>query len=797
MSFQNIPLEMREFNQWVNWRLEFRLPMAKPTKVPYHPKGFKASVTKVETWSTFDEVCAAPITCLQPVDPDAPISETGFSGIGFVLTQVDPFLIADLDNTYGDEAQRQEQIKIFNKLNSYAEYSPSGTGCHIIVKAKLPHGRRRAAIELYPHERFMTMTGNVIHNVGIADRQTEAEELFHQLKADVRQYTVVVEETEQSEEDEAVVTAATNAVNGPKFNDLYTGDWQKHYPSQSEADFALIDIIAFYTQNKAQIKRIFRASMLGQRDKAQRDDYLDYMIEKSFDRKLPPINMDGFAQMLAASRAEEAGGATAGEPGGSTAAAPTNGGATLGEAGRVGAPISHGLDTAVNPFPPGLLGEVAQFLLDAAPRPVPEIALAGAVGFLSGLAGRAYNISGTGLNQYILVLAQTGVGKEAIADGVSKLKAAILPTCPTIVDYGGPGEIASAPGLIKWLANKSCVLSIVGEFGQKMRQMAAPNASAHEVGLSRCLLQMYAKSGHSSTFDPMAYSDREKNTVAIRAPSLTLLGESVPDRFYDSLDESLIADGLLPRFMIFEYKGKRAFLNHAAKNHPVPFGLAQKLSDFVAHCSAIQNQQSVLNVEMSYEAATMFNEFDTWTTNMINAHNAEVHRQLWNRAHLKAMKLAAVRAVGENWVHPVVNLEHTMWATNMIVEQTNKLIAKFETGTVGLAGGAEGKQIGEVIRVISQFIHSPFDKYEKYGGTFEMHRDGVITEAHISRRLINLGIFKNDRMGATNALKRSIKTLLDADDLREMPAKQMEERYGTKPRSFVVSNPNRFKPQTD
>lgn len=71
--------------------------------------------------------------------------------------------------------------------------------------------------------------------------------------------------------------------------------------------------------------------------------------------------------------------------------------------------------------PPGLVGEIAQFIYAQAPRPVPEIALAGALGMVAGIAGRAYNVSGTGLNQYTLLLAPTGTGKEAIASGIDKL----------------------------------------------------------------------------------------------------------------------------------------------------------------------------------------------------------------------------------------------------------------------------------------------------------------------------------------------------------------------------------------
>lgn len=98
---------------------------------------------------------------------------------------------------------------------------------------------------------------------------------------------------EAKESDEEVIARATAAANGDKFADLYAGRWQDYYPSQSEADFALVDIIAFYTQNRAQISRMFRASGLGQREKGKRIDYVNSMLNKCFDRMLPPVDIDG------------------------------------------------------------------------------------------------------------------------------------------------------------------------------------------------------------------------------------------------------------------------------------------------------------------------------------------------------------------------------------------------------------------------------------------------------------------------------------------------------------------------
>lgn len=809
--FNNIPYELQTCAQWVVWRLEERPGAAKPTKMPYSPwqGGGRADVTKPETWGTFEQARHAPLTStgVVPWDyensrPAQTVAETGFTGIGFVFSHNDDFTGIDLDDTHGDIEAYQRQLEVYHRFNSYTELSPSGTGVHIIVKGKVPVGRRRASIELYPHDRFFTMTGNVTNNVPIEPRQDLLDILFEQMGGDVKNFQVNELEAEAAT-DEEILARAKAAVNGDKFEKLFVGNWQNDYASQSEADFALYDIIAFYSKHRLQCRRLFRQSVLGQRDKAQRDAYCDYMFEKSFDRQLPTLDVEAMQQKLAEMIAAGKGGVPGSIQGTGQALGgegePAQPGTPSDDASKIAASgiVPEALE-GVNAFPPGLLGEIARFFLAAAPRPVPEIALAGAIAYLAGITGRAYNVSGTGLNQYVLYLAPTGVGKDAVASGVSKLNNAIIGQVPNIIDFKGPGELVSSAGLIKWIANKNghCVFSILGEFGKKMREMASPHSNAHVQGLSRVLLQMYSKSGHNETFDPMAYSDKEKNTVAIPSPSLTILGESVPESFYESLDETLIADGLLPRFMVFEYKGDRAYLNKKAKEALPSFGLTQNLANLVGACLTNMNQRAVKNVEMTAEAEIKFDEFDRWTTDTINS-SSEVPRQLWNRAHLKALKLAALRAIGENWAEPVITLDHCMWATKMIVDQCTKLVAKFETGQIGAVGGSEARQIREVVRVISQYVHSDFDKFAKYGGSFDMHKHGVVTEAHISRRLISVAAFKNDRLGATNAIKRALKTLLEADEIREMPPTQMLENYGVKPRAFVIANPHLFALKAD
>jgi hypothetical protein len=84
--------------------------------------------------------------------------------------------------------------------------------------------------------------------------------------------------------DETILQKCRAAENAPKFKALYErGDVHAyHGGDDSRADLSLLSILSFYTQDEAQLDRIFSASALGQRDKwCRRDDYRERTIRKA------------------------------------------------------------------------------------------------------------------------------------------------------------------------------------------------------------------------------------------------------------------------------------------------------------------------------------------------------------------------------------------------------------------------------------------------------------------------------------------------------------------------------------
>lgn len=763
--FENIPSELQQLNQWVIWKYE-DVKAKKPTKVPYNVKnGHLASTNDPSTWSDFHTAVAK--------------SREGYDGIGFVFSDTDPYTFIDLDDcrtlTNGDpnpnyETDLKRQIYIFQELDSYSEVSPSGSGLHTIIKGSVPNGRKRNFIEIYSSGRYATFTGNLYNNKPIVDQQEKLTQLWEQMGKTGAGTTLYQGDLNEKYSDEEVIEQAKGAVNGEKFIKLYSGDWQGLYPSQSEADFSLIDIIAFYSQNKNQIARIFSSSELGRRDKAKRKDYLSWMINKSFDRMLPQLDFDGFENALRDKIA-----ATAKKP-------------QL----ELGVETPQPIETSIT-IPPGLMGELAHFIYQAAPRPVPEIALAGAIGLMAGICGRAYNISNTGLNQYILLLAKTGMGKEGMASGIDKLMNAIQMQVPTANDFIGPSHIASGQALVKYVHKKSqCFVSILGEFGITIQNISSVRANPHEMKLKQELLAIYQKSGFTDVYRASIQADLEKNTEVTYSPAFSILGESTPHSFYSALTEEMIIEGLLPRFMLIEYNGIRVDENPFHSTAKPSFQLIDKFSSLVANCQMIMHAKPrrVINIKFDEAASKMATDFDHYATARINATTDEVTLNLWNRAHLKAIKLAGLIAVGVNMSDPIVTTDYLNWAINMVQSDIRALSIKFDSGDVGTSS-SEAKQIKELVRMIKWFVENEWEKVSAYSqgkADRAMHHAKVIPYSMVSKKLVCMAAFKNDRTGSTNAIKRTIQLLIDTDRIRELNKQDLTGKFNTTQRAFIVTD---------
>jgi len=252
--FKKLHPEIMAFPNFVTWKLETPKGGNKPTKVPYNPHtGEKADSTDPRTWGTFEQAIAV-------------CKKHRHTGIGFMFG-FSPFAGIDLDHCRNPEtgelnASAQRVINRFS--GAYVEVSPSGTGVHLFVKGSLPEGgRKKGDVEMYDSGRYFTLTGNFIGQMPktIAECQKELVDFHAEVFID-KPNPQKSNSLQPIPDDSDIIKKAMAAKNGAKFTELWNGGLAGH-PSQSEADQALANLLAFWFQcDPVQMDAAFRQSGL-------------------------------------------------------------------------------------------------------------------------------------------------------------------------------------------------------------------------------------------------------------------------------------------------------------------------------------------------------------------------------------------------------------------------------------------------------------------------------------------------------------------------------------------------------
>ena len=248
-----IPHELQDYQQWVCWTRVNRTR----TKLPISPAtGKVASCTDPRTWGSYRQARVA-------------VSRLRLDGIGFVFTTADPYTGIDLDHCRTNEDDLEPwAAAIVERLHSFTEWSPSGEGLHILVKASLPEcaGRRTSGIELYSSGRYFTITGDQLERTpsAIENRQAEIFDLVAALDKDSQRRPGSHSlPGSVARTDEELILRAKGAKNGAKFQRLWTGDTSDYDGDHSRADAALCSLLAYYTNGeRARVDRLFRRSGL-------------------------------------------------------------------------------------------------------------------------------------------------------------------------------------------------------------------------------------------------------------------------------------------------------------------------------------------------------------------------------------------------------------------------------------------------------------------------------------------------------------------------------------------------------
>ena len=245
-DYSQVPERLKKLPQWVTFKLIPNEKKGKPDKVPYNPRtGYMAKSNDPSTWADYNTAVQA-------------LQQGGYDGIGFEFGS--GVFGVDLDNVVQDGQLTPEALDIIGILDSYTEYSPSGTGIHILCMGTLPPGRRRRGrYEMYSEGRFFTVTGKVYGEPkDLQERTAEAAAVHAKYLQQGEQLAAggsVPSDTE-------LLDRMFNSASGERIKALWGGDWSG-YSSQSDADLALCNHLAYWVNGDAyRMDVLFRASGL-------------------------------------------------------------------------------------------------------------------------------------------------------------------------------------------------------------------------------------------------------------------------------------------------------------------------------------------------------------------------------------------------------------------------------------------------------------------------------------------------------------------------------------------------------
>ncbi len=815
----NLPFELQDQPQWA-------VSGASKAPMGLGPQGGLryVSVTEPSTWMSFAEACTVAWnnrdTVTTHVTSDGvTVRQTGLD-VGYILNAADPFTCIDLDVkdaettpnnpekwTTADDFQRY--VSIVEHLDSYTERSKSGKGLHVWVRGNIGRGFRRDGIEIYSQERFIICTGNVWIPKPIAEREHLLANMVHQMRP--LQKVIVLEEIPEDADDWYILQIAVSAANSEKFSDLWIGKWREYqFPSQSEADLALMSMFTFYSESNAQCKRLFRESGLGKREKAIKDDrYLNNTLQTIRDRQARERNVElsgilaAADNMMALAReqiqalqggvppAQQVAGAFGAVtprtvaplqvPGtGEPVVTPPPPDAQLAQL----APVSESAVQAGSdgiPWPPGFVGALAQFIYNNSFLPIKEVSITAAIGLLAGITGKAWHIPKSGLNLYIVLVARSAIGKEALHTGISTVVASCIKQFPQFGNFVDFTEYASGPALIKACAQNTSFVNVSGEWGRRMKRIAMEDDREGPMTTLRTqMTNLYQKSAPMSIVGGIGYSSVENNVEALQAVAYSMVGESTPQTFYDSLTESMMEDGFLSRFLVIAYNGDRPDENKAMVEYPDSALVNYLCSLAVQADTNIGNGQSQM-VERTEEAARILAAFSHDAADRIRGTNDEARRQMWNRAVLKVLRIAAILAVSDNFMHPVINKEHCDWAITLIMADIDIMKKRLSSGDVGLNDTSRERK---AVAVIQEFLSKPIPK--SYKVPEAMREAGIIPRPYMQQRTARASAFYKHKFGPNKALTETLQGLIDSGYLMEVKGDKLVEMFNYHGKAFRI-----------
>lgn len=280
----NMNVRLSDLNQWMAWKEILR----KNGTIGKPPVDYRTGLTCDGT---------DPANWMSLTDARAYAKAHNLPGVGFYLTEEDPFGVADLDNCILINGKLTPLATgVLGRLMTYAEITPSGVSLHTWVKtdAHIHFNQHDRGIEIYTYGQFMTWTGNrwpEAPNLIAYDAENvlaDLDRLYNpkSKQAQTEQQQRPAEQRHEARElpadDDALWKLIFDKDKTDRAEKLFNGDLSAAGDNHSKAEILLANTLALWCQcDEVRMRRMMLQSGI-KRDKWEKPkgngDWLDYQI---------------------------------------------------------------------------------------------------------------------------------------------------------------------------------------------------------------------------------------------------------------------------------------------------------------------------------------------------------------------------------------------------------------------------------------------------------------------------------------------------------------------------------------
>lgn len=687
---ENIPEILKSYNQWIVWQTDYDNDAQKWTKIPRQAKYPYRNASKNDPRQFSDFNTAY----------NAYLNHSFLGGVGFIVTENDPFVFFDLDKCVKpDGIANDEVVSIIDSVYSYTEYSPSNKGIRIIALGKLPGkqiNNRSLGFELYDGQKnsFLTVTGQVyLHDQpDIVLAQKEIDVYHGEWKTQSTSETALVKFSPdfQAVGLEGLPLSTISLINGDNWGS---------YPSRSEVLYGVCgdlikaglnddQILSLLTDDRYAISQVAESRRPNNRN-SQRIWIANYTLAKA---RAEFNDLSSFVFDVDKLKFKDT-------------------------------KESNDLNHEVRPdsFPVPILNSLMEWMETKDDTPTRSITMQGVIAAVSVLAGRIYKSElSNDSSLFLMTLAETGRGKGYPAKAIKQLFQEAGYT--NLIKGSGntsPGAIFTA------LRESPCHIQISDEIGKQYKSAKSqPNGQ-----LSEAFSQLtIAYSETDSVMIPRNYSGETLNKKQTESlgnryivnPSITLFSFATFEQVFNHLSSDEIDDGFLNRQIVINVDDEDYLPERERQITKPPVELVEWVKkmrhygldhennmSLVGYNTAYDHSPTPILVKIPQDVRMIFKAFK----NEAKSFNGDKLKLAirWNE---NAMRLSTGLAVAENQSDPVISKEIALFSINYIRYHGKRMFRyvdeniadnefhrlKNQVYSVILAAGKQGRKQSELHR---------------------------------------------------------------------------------------------------